>query len=71
MLFGPGIYEAVLEMSAIVQLTSFWGASLPQDLLFKAQDSVMAGGMGHGVYFLPSSCGFHRCKNTVRALVGL
>ena len=29
MLFGPGVYEVVSEMSPIVSLSSFWGAMSP------------------------------------------
>ena len=29
MLFGPGVYEVVLEVSPVVLLDSFWGAMLP------------------------------------------
>lgn len=39
MLFGPGIYEVVLEMSPAVWFCSFLGAVLPEDLLLKARDS--------------------------------
>lgn len=39
---GPGVYQVIFEMSPIVQLSSFWGAMSPQDLLCKAQDGVQA-----------------------------
>ena len=50
MLFGPNVYEIVLEMSSIVWFNSFWGAMSPQDLSSKAQDSVLSCGMGHRVW---------------------
>jgi len=34
-LFGPGVCEAVAEMSPVVSLSSFWDAVSPQDWLFK------------------------------------
>ena len=52
MLFGPGVYEVVSKMSPNVRFNSFRNAMSPEDMLFKAQDSVQAGGMGHGVCFL-------------------
>lgn len=51
MLFGPGVYEVIFEMSPVVWLNSFWGAVSSQDLLFK---SVSGSGMWHGICFLPS-----------------
>lgn len=33
---GSGTYEAIFEMSPLVQLTSFSDGMSPQDLLFKA-----------------------------------
>jgi len=44
--FGTGVYEAVLEMSAVVRLNSFLGAMSPQDLFFKAQHGIPAWGTG-------------------------
>lgn len=34
-------------MSPIVWLSSVWGTMLPQDLLFKAQDSVLGSNIGY------------------------
>ena len=69
--FGPGVYEVVTEMSLIVWLSSFWGGMSPQDLLFKAQDSVLGGGMGHRILFQLSSGCFHHCEHMALALAGL
>ena len=51
MLFGTGVYEVVLELSPITSLSSFWGAILPQDLLFKAQYSIFGGAVWHRIFF--------------------
>jgi len=40
----------------------------PQDLIFKAQDSVPDGGMGHGIGFQPSGGCFYHCKPIVLSL---
>ncbi|PKU38980.1 inositol -trisphosphate receptor-interacting 1 [Limosa lapponica baueri] len=50
MILGPGANEAVSEMSPVAQLNSLWGTMSPQDLLFKAQDGVAGGGMGHRIH---------------------
>jgi len=42
----------------------------PQDLLFKAQDGVLGGGMGHRIGFQPSGGCFHHCEHTALALAG-
>lgn len=58
-LFGPGVYEAVLELSTLVWINPFWDAVSPYNLLFKVQDSVLGGGVGQGIYFQPSGDFFH------------
>lgn len=70
-LSSSGIYEAIFEMSHIVQLNSFWGAMWPQDLLFKAQDGVLDNDMRHRLCLQPSSVCFHHCQHTVLVLVDL
>lgn len=52
LLFGPDVYEVILEMSTVVWLNSFWGAISSQDLLFKR---VSGSGMWHGIHFQPDS----------------
>ena len=60
MLSGTALYDLVLEMSPIVRFSSFPGATLPQDLLFKAQDSISGSDAGHVIYLQPSGC-LHYC----------
>jgi len=43
----------------------------PQDLLFKAQDSVPSGGMGRKVGFQLSGDCLHHCKHITFTLAGL
>jgi len=43
----------------------------PQDLLFKAQDGVAGGGIGHRIGFQASGGCFHLCEHMVLALAGL
>lgn len=50
---GPDVYEDVVEMSPVVWLSSLWATASPQDLLFKAQDSVAGSAVGHGACFQP------------------
>jgi len=70
-LFGPGVYEVILEMAPIVQIHSFWVAMSPLELLFKIQDSVPGSGTGHVTGFHPSSGCFHHYEHTALALAGL
>jgi len=43
----------------------------PQDLLFKAQDGIPGGGMGHRVDFQPSGGGLNHCEYIALALAVL
>ena len=43
----------------------------PQDLNVKAQDSLLGGGMGHGICFQPSGGFFYLCEHMACALEGL
>jgi len=70
-LFGPGVYEAVVKVSPVVRLSSFGNAMSPQDLFFQAQDGILGGGMGHRVGFQPSSGGLHHCEHIALALAVL
>ena len=69
--FCPGISEVISEVSPIVRLNPLWGAVSPQDSLFKAQDGVPGGGVGHWMSFEPSSGCFHHCEHVALALAGL
>jgi len=70
-LFGPSVYDVVLEGSPVVRLNSFCGAMLPQDFLFKAQNSALGSGMGPRICFQPSGGFLHHCKHIVLALADL
>ena len=65
------ISAVIAEVSPVIQLSSFWGVMLPKDLLFKAQDHVLCGGMEHRLCFYPSSSCFHYCKHMVLAVASL
>jgi len=69
--FGPGVYEAVVKMSPVVQLCSDGGSLSPQNLYFTSQDGIPGGGMGHRVGFQPSSGGLHHREHIALALAGL
>ena len=69
--FGPGVYEAVTKLSPVVRLNYFRSAMSPQDLLFKAQDSIPGGGMGHRAGIQPSGGSLHYCEHIALALAGL
>jgi len=71
MFFGPGVYEVVTKVSPVVRLSSFGGAMSPHDLIFKAQDGIAGGGMGHRVRFQSSGGGLHHCEHMALALAGL
>jgi len=43
----------------------------PQDLFFKAQDSIPGAGMGHRVGFQLYGGGLHHCEKIALALAGL
>lgn len=62
MLFGPGVYGVVSEMSPVVWFSSHWDAMSPWDLLFKAQNSATGAFMEHRICFQTSSSSFHHCK---------
>lgn len=65
-LSGPGVCEAVFEISSIADSCSM----SPQDLLFNAQDGVLDSGVRHGVHLQPSSACVH-CQHVVPGLMGL
>lgn len=44
---------------------------LPRDLLFKIQDSILGGGLGHRMCFYPSRGCFHYYKHMTFAMVSL
>jgi len=73
MLFGPGVYKLVLEMSPVVGLSSFWVAMSPQTyvLFFKAQGRVPDGGVAHRTCFQASGDCLPLCKHMALALAGL
>lgn len=52
-----------------MQLSSFWGAMLPQKL--QAQDSGLGPGVSHSVHLQTSSGCVHQCQQVALALVGL
>lgn len=71
MVFGPIVSKIDFEMSPIVRLGSSWSTMSPQDLLLKAQDSVLGSGMTHEVCFQPPGGCFCHCKHIVLTLGGL
>lgn len=62
MVFDPGDYKIISEMSPIVQFNSFWRGMSPYDLLFKPQNSGLGSDVSHRIRFPPSGSGFHHCK---------